>query len=97
MCSDRGCLRCDRNIRVEQWEAAFIATIDDVEEQHAIALGAVSRPQDVDVGDVFDYAVSITRAVFHVLINIRTPRNARIMRLGKSSGRPSVLRQTSRK
>jgi hypothetical protein len=46
---------------------ALVAAVDDVEEQYAVALGAVGRPHDVDVGDVFDHAPGIARREADVL------------------------------
>ena len=45
----------------------LVAAIDHVEEQHAVALLAVGRPQDLDIGRVLDHAARIARRERDVL------------------------------
>ena len=55
------------NIGVDEGKAALVAAIEDVEEQHAVRPGAISGPQDLDVGGVLDHALGIFRRQRDVL------------------------------
>ena len=62
-----GIRRTTGNVGVDERKAALVAAIDDVEEQHAVCLAAISRPQDVDVGGILDHALGIFRRERDVL------------------------------
>ena len=62
-----GVRRTTGNIGVDERKAALVAAIDDVEEQHAVCLAAISGPQYVDVGGILDHAFGIFRRERDVL------------------------------
>jgi hypothetical protein len=67
-----------RDIGVEQLNATtLVAAIVDIEEEYAVALRAIGRPQHVDFGDVFDHAPRVTRRKSDIL-NDRICRQLRI-------------------
>src|SRR6478609_9007262 len=47
----------DRDVGVKRRKAPLVTAIDDVEEQNAVALGAVDRAENVDVRDVLDCTI----------------------------------------
>lgn len=55
------------NVGVEQHKAALVAAVEDVEEQHTIGLRAIGRPQNFDIGRIFDHAPGVLRRSGEVL------------------------------